>query len=447
MRPIAALALALLTHTLHAQPIVVDGDFGDWPAQAASVADPAGDANGQLDVTELAGVVEGSTLHLSLSIAEPFNLQAGGEAEPDLALVIDGGAGPVIEIRFRNRTAIRRDTGVTLTWDAVRYASAPTVAAERFEIRLDLAGLGGVADHAVKVSLEGSDPLGAPLTIQEADRPAPPVASPSLPLRHHDHDLRVASLNTYRTGLFTPEQADPLARLLVAAEADIYLLQEEYNSNQTQIEDLFNKIIPQAEGSRWQAHKRGDCAIVARVPLKALPNHDPSYAAAAVFTGQGPLVVISKHPKCCGSLGSTEDLRRIEQAGLIARLVNEIRAGTHGADLTDAPVIIGGDWNLVGSRTPLDMLTDPQLPNIAELTIENRGRSDVSTWRELDGLGFPPGRLDLIVYDASRLEPLHAEAFDSEFAAPEWLEQFGVERADSRASDHLLLIADFLFRP
>jgi hypothetical protein len=285
----------------------------------------------------------------------------------------------------------------------------------------------------------------APLLVGAAPRARPPASAPAPAAR--ERDLRIVSQNTLRTGLFVPEQAGPLSRLLVAAGADIYLLQEEYNSSQADVEALFNAVRPLDGGAAWHAHKRGDTAVVARWPVRGLPNHDASYAAAAVMTEAGPIIVVSQHPKCCGFIGSGEDQRRIEQAGLTARVVRQARAGELGPDLVDAPVIIGGDWNLVGSRTPLDVLTDPELPLMAELRIPNAARADVSTWRELDGLGFPPGRLDLIVYDESRLEPVHAEVFDSEALSPQRLKILGLEATDSRASDHLMLIADFVRAP
>jgi len=445
MRRASALIVAFLAASAAAQPFFIDGKFDDWPAQPAAVSDPAGDATGQLDAVTLAGVLLGDTLHLSLTITEPQNLQAGSQPEPDLKLVIDPGAGPIIEVGFRERVVTRRDTGATLPWTAVRYSSAPTVAAERFEIRVDLSAVGGVPGDAVTVWLDGSDTLIEPLALQESAPSGPPTPALAPPLQKRN--LRVASLNTLRTGLFVPAQAAPLARLLVAAEADIYLLQEEYFSSEVQVTNLFNNIIPLGKGEQWRAHKRGDTAIVARWPLEPLPNYDTSYSATAVLAPEGPIIVISVHPKCCGYIGSTEDIRRIQQAALTAQVVDEARAGKFGPHLATAPVIIGGDWNLVGSRIPLDRLTAPELPRVAELVIPNRGAADVSTWRELDGLGFPPGRLDLIVYDEDQLEAIRAEVFDSEALTPERLAELGLQPTDSRASDHLMLIADFFHAP
>lgn len=445
MRYILTTLTCLIASVACAQPFLIDGKFDDWLA-STSVADPAGDSTGELDAVELGAVLNGTTVTISLTITEPLNLQSGKEPNPDLSLVVDGGNGAV-EVRFRGRMAQRRDTGAALTWDTIRYSSAPTVASTRFEIRVDLAAIGGVADETVTLTLEGADTLATPLVVSEKAPAGLPRVAQAPPFEKRS--VRFASLNTFRTGLFQPAQAAQLARLLVAAQADIYLLQEEYNSSQVQIENLFNAIMPLGKGSAWRAYKHGDTAIVARWALVALPNHDPSYSAAAVIAPDGPIVVVSQHPKCCGYAGNSDDDRRVVQAALTAQVIDEVRAGKFDKThlLSSAPVVIGGDWNLVGSHRPLDRLTAPQLPGIAELTIPNRHRADVSTWRELDGLGFPPGRLDLIVYDDQQLRAVHAEVFDSEGIGPERREMLGVQAEDSRASDHLMLIADFQRNP
>ncbi len=426
-----------------AQPFLVDGEFNDWHAQTTSVKDQSGDSAGELDVVAIDAILIDSTVHLRLTMATSFNLQAGASPEPDLQLVVDGGVGIPIEVQFRGRLIRRLDSGQAVRWDALHYATAPTVASTQFEIRLDLAPVGGVANETVTISLHGCDMLDdafvVPATILEDTVSL--MAAPPIRL----DPIRVASLNTLRTGLFNPAQAEQLGRLLVAAGADVYLLQEEYNSSEVQIENLFNALIPLGKGSQWHAHKRGDNAVVACWPTTPLPNYDTSYSAAVVHSPEGPIVVVSQHPKCCGFTGNSDDVRRIQQAELTAQVIEEVRAGKHDTSvpLTNAPVIIGGDWNLVGSRLPLDRLTAPQLPGIEALAIPNRRQSDVSTWRELDGFGFPPGRLDLIVYDSARLRSVHAEVFDSEGLTPEQLDDLGVQATDSRASDHLMLIADF----
>ncbi|MCL4220232.1 MAG: endonuclease/exonuclease/phosphatase family protein [Phycisphaerales bacterium] len=438
--------LTALVAPAWAQTMLVDGKFGDWPREAACVVDPSGDSTGELDATLLKGVLAGNTVHVCLEIAETRNIQAGAQTDPDLMLRIEPDGLPALEMACRGRVIRRMDNGQAVRWDAVRFAGAPTFAAERFEMRFDLSVLGTVGPEGVRLSLSGCDELSEVVVLREAAReelPAPAAIEPE-----GKPSLRLASLNTWRTGLLAPAQAPQLTRLLKATEADVYLLQEEYNSSAAQLMSIFNTMRPLPGGASWQVHKRGDTAVVSRFPLIVLPNYDTSYSAAAIQTGQGPVVVASVHPKCCGYIGSTEDQQRITQAGLAARLIEEIRAGQHNgqAGLSEAPVIIGGDWNLVGSRGPLDRLTDPQLADMAELGLVRTGAADTATWREPGGLGFAPGRLDLVVYDRQRLKALKAEIWDTSLMSEETLARLGLRGNDSDGSDHFLLVAEFAFK-
>ena len=120
MRTLATLVIGLFAASALAQPFIVDGQFDDWPTSVDTETDPGGDATGQLDVTELSGVLDGNEVFVSLSITEAFNLQSGSSSNPDRKLVIEGGAGPALEARFRRRRGGGRDTDPKLTRGAVR---------------------------------------------------------------------------------------------------------------------------------------------------------------------------------------------------------------------------------------------------------------------------------------------------------------------------------------
>lgn len=438
--------LSALVAPAWAQSIVVDGTFAEWPREPAGVVDPSGDSTGELDATGLKAVLTGNTVYVWLEIAQTRNIQAGEQADPDLVLRIEPDGLPALEMSCRGRVIRRMDNGQAVRWDAVRFAGAPTFAADQFEMRFDLSVLGTVGPEGVRLSLSGCDPLPEVVVVTNGQRRELPPPASIEPVPRPG--LRLASLNTWRTGLLAPTQAPRLTRLLKATEADVYLLQEEYNSSSAQLMGVFNTMRPLPGGASWQVHKRGDTAVVSRFPLIALPNYDTSYSAAAVQTEQGPVIIVSVHPKCCGYIGSTEDQQRITQAGLTARLIEEIRAGQHNgqADLSGASVVIGGDWNLVGSRGPLDRLTDPQLADMAELGLVRTGAADTATWREPSGLGFAPGRLDLVVYDRQGLTALKSEIWDTSLMSAERLARLGLQGDDSDGSDHFLLVAEFAFK-
>jgi hypothetical protein len=75
-----------------------------------------------------------------------------------------------------------------------------------------------------------------------------------------------------------------------------------------------------------------------------------------------------------GYIGSEEDRLRIRQANDIVATIDEIHKGQYDED--DAPcikpaIVIVGDFNLVGSRTPLDLIIDKKVYGLKDLLIPN----------------------------------------------------------------------------
>ena len=101
-----------------------------------------------------------------------------------------------------------------------------------------------------------------------------------------------------------------------------------------------------------------------------------------------------------------------------------------------------GDYNLVGSRTPLDMLTDAAGPGLQHWLLPNLIGESVATWRQNDS-SFPPGLLDLVTYSPGRLVPRNGFVLDTGHLNEEELAKLGVKVKDSLVSDHLMLLADF----
>ena len=139
------------------------------------------------------------------------------------------------------------------------------------------------------------------------------------------------------------------------------------------------------------------------------------------------------------------DAVRLSEAAAIA---DATRDATHLGSVEG--VIIGGDFNLVGSRDPLDVLLRGLDVDRSTLTaapaLKLDGRSN-ATWRALfGGSQFTPGRLDWLLYSDSALELLGSFAFDAADLSPAWLAQHRLVATDSLASDHLPVVADFRWR-
>lgn len=302
--------------------------------------------------------------------------------------------------------------------------------------------------------------------------------------RHPAAAFRLVSWNVSRENLL--ERARPIARILAALDPDLVLL-DEVPPAATEVD--VRRVLPAmaatadepAPGWRVQVGTSGGrqrAAIAVRAALRAepsfarIPYPDSVRALLAepptddlaevresaagggvpaaggwVEIAGGRLLVATLDLVCCGnSAAAMEDrIRRIEATAVHAAARSALRAA-RARGTAVAGVLVGGDLNLVGSRAPLDVLTDgldldgsaleplyaPQLD----------GRS-VATWSGRGG-PFPPGRLDYVLYSGSTVRPLHAFAFETDDLSPEGLARHGLRADDSAlASDHLPVVGDF----
>lgn len=346
--------------------------------------------------------------------------------------------------------------------DAIGHASMgvsclPTYASEQYELRIDR--LGDASDvlrasGPIEVIVDQVDASGETLwsdrfTLELPERDAEKqVIDATMPERPADA-VRVMSANV----LFSAPLSEPMAfkRVFDAIGPDVILYQEWFRTERAKVEGW----IDQHAGSDWTLHfpdERAGVAIATRHPIiarydEALPPSGegrPARACAALIdTDAGELLAISVHLKCCGSAGSDEDLTRIDQAKAINAFVDHVHA-----QHPDAMVVIGGDYNLVGSRTPLDVMArglgvngddlDPALTPVL-------GDPSVVTWVD-EKSRFGPGRLDWLLYDDSRSELINALMLDTRVLTDGSLDAMGLERGDTTASDHLPMVVDLVWK-
>jgi len=105
-------------------------------------------------------------------------------------------------------------------------------------------------------------------------------------------------------------------------------------------------------------------------------------------------------------------------------------------------IVVTGDWNLVGSRTPLDILTGSSDLGLTDLPLLQATQRKGATWRN-PGSSFTPGRLDLMVYSPEVFGGARGFILDTSELDSATLGDSGLDANDSAASDHLMLVADF----
>ena len=428
-------------------PPAMDGEFDDWKAIPTLATDPAGDASGGFDLTTVKATGRGTTVYLYFDVGKLLNAPSGLTSEGTLRIELTPSSGKKLTVDLRGRKAYSGAApGTAHTWTELRYVLMPTYASKTFEGRVDLSAAGAKPGDSVSLNFSGSDALAKPVSFTlGAPGPAPAVRSAA---RAAGTTFRVASLNTWFDGLTDPARGVRLGRLLKAVAADIYCFQEVFNAPAATIATALTTLDPYGDGATWTAHKVGDTVIATRGSLTPLPTQSAwqQHVGAAVDIAGRSLVVFTLRPVCCGHIGHTSDTQRINEMKSMAATIAKLRAGTLGTALqpwTQAPLLVIGDWNMVGSRTPLDvMLTKaPGGPGLTHHVLRHLSGDDVYTWYQSKLDVFPPGMLDLFVHSPD-LTPKSSFVLDSADLDAAALTTLGLQQSDSQASDHLLLVVD-----
>jgi hypothetical protein len=109
--------------------------------------------------------------------------------------------------------------------------------------------------------------------------------------------------------------------------------------------------------------------------------------------------------------------------------------GAFGEVAKDAPVVLIGDYNLVGSRKPLDIINAAGLCDV----ICTAGDGTAHTWRGLKAdESFWPGRLDLV--STTGFQSVDGRVFDAGRLTEAELAQLSVEKAACMVADHFILV-------
>ena len=429
----------------------IDGVPNEWVV-ADQLAPAAGGSSGVFNVSSVSARSAGSVLFLRFNTGIVRNLQAGTGSDGTLILDIrrtQPTEESVLTVDLRARSLWENgNPGSTISWLVTGFEVLPTFAATEYELRVDLASVGlGQGDQvAITFGDGGSGENAATFTLSDA--------ASALAVRSHDRPaltrLRVASINTKSTGLFGGQQSK-FRRLIDSMNADVYCFQEEYNSSAGQIDSLIQSIDPREDGVGWNVHKNNDNVVASPHPLVPLPSLSSKYAGAVVDLGGGEgVIVFSIHPKCCGYIGSSEDNQRIGEMQDLIDALTQVRDGSAGSPLLpfqNAPVMVIGDWNLVGSRVPLDMLEDPAGPDMRDTFVPPLIPGSYATWHgSSTGPGsFMPGRLDLLAVQRGVLTVMNAFTLDTGLLDASDLSALGLQAGDSAATDHLMLVVDLAF--
>ena len=428
------LCTLLLTATSLDAQIILDGYLDDWKPEHLVATDPSGDASGKFDLTSISAQVFGGRVFLRFDTGAELNLQSGKPEDGNLLLKIILPRNRELAIDFRGRSAVLTAEGgaSTIPWDELDFVALPTFATRDFEMQFDLKQFGLGSGDELSLNFEGSDSLASPIKLQVNSESLPPLER--LPTNKPESAIRVASVNTLHSGLADPKRGPTVCSMLSFADADIYCFNEEGDAS------AFRQAVTawwaSVDNNQPTIIHKGSNAIVTSHPAKELMTDMARVAVALVEpVGETPVVVFSVHFKCCGYAGSDEDQLRCTQAAEVAAVIKRIRSGDFGEVAKTARLVVLGDYNLVGSRQPLETILEA---GTKEVTLRSVVDGSTATWRGVTKKEtFWPGRLDYVA-----VAPAAGKASGFLVRAAEIGKLTGAENSDPLATDHAMLVVD-----
>jgi hypothetical protein len=486
--------------------ITIDGAFADWSAVAVAAPAPSTPASGSpVGLGPVRLTHDASALYLLLELDREVNLQSmegtvrllmDADGDPSTGRTEEGVPGVDLVVDFSHRgEASGAGQGMAVrgvadaTWSDVYWIGllyGPTHASDRFEVRLLREGRGSgghqgfsgprVAGRLLVVDTLGTvthrgEPFSHPLDARPG---APRAAGAAAVARPGGTDLRVLAWNVGTGGIL--RAPEPYQRILRALGADVLLLDELTPSmDAAGLEAFLEGAEP---GAGWSVvvgtgGGRQRTAVASRFPLEPHPLLDrvdypdsiqelvglpmsrqlardlegapaeaiPAVGAVTTVRGRSVLLV-PVDLFCCGRVGSPDDRGRIMAADAIRGAVARALAAG-GID----GVVIGGDLNLVGSRTPLDLLRqglDPAGGNLVSAATPRLDGASNTTWRNPGP--FPPGKLDYLLASPSLFGFVRSFAFDPADLTPAALGELGLLDDDGEVTDHLPVVVDLQLR-
>ena len=430
---------------LSASVIRIDGGFEDWKDIKVCANDPKGDGKGAFDITKVYAASQGSILYLRFDTTKLLNIQNGPKAEGTLLVTINLPNKQELVLDMRGRRAFLNDSvKERIPWDRLKYIVGPTYAQNEFEIQIDLGVFNIKRGDAISFQFDGSDKLSAPVAFTFSQPSETPKRRSHR--RYPGTDVRIVSSNTYYEGLSDPNRQEAMGRLLNSVNGDVYCFQEEWKTEGHG--KILKRLMPLKSKGQWHIHKVQGNVIASKYPLKVLPSKNDRYAAAYIGLAEKQLFIINVHLKAMGYIDSREDRLRIVQVNEILATIDEIYKGKYNKDKAPGKqpaIVMLGDFNLVGSRMPLDMLIDKKDYSLKDWLIPNLIGESIVTWRGGPRSSFSPGKLDYIVYSTGTLIPKNGFLTNSELLNRTERRQLKLDAADSKISDHLLITVDFQF--
>ena len=473
MKLLNSIIIFLLPTFIFSQ-IAVDGLYEDWN-ESHFIIDDSDNFPG-LDIEKVWVSNDDDNLYIRIDTDQEFDLQDGAQ----ISILIDSdndlttgfsvkGIGTEIAYYFGSREGYLNFpngsffNGNHSTFDLV---AIPTTTSSTFEIAISRnpsSPLGSIdmGESITMAITNGSNGDQVPsssggFTYEMKDSPA--FIAPYDLHKKDENSLRIMSYNVLRDGISDPDQRAYVRGIISAVNPDIIALQEVYNTPPSTIAQFLNSALPNPNGESWQYAKGGvDVMVFTRWGLEAVNRIDGN----AVFltydkAGEKPIIIYNAHFPCCDN----EVDRQLE----IDKIMSVIRDKASSDFINfpyeeNAPIILTGDFNLVGLSQNYNSLIEGDIVNESSFGPDFKPDWDGSNLEDANPYvtGYPsnytwksnqesynPGKLDFLLYTGSVMAVENSFVLNTEYLGQEELMDLNLTKdASLRASDHLPIIVDF----
>lgn len=446
---------------------IIDGQFDDW-TEITALGEESGDVSGsQLDIQSVSITNDESYFYFLISLDREINL----DEQFDLTLYIDADndastgdtyndMGVELEYRFSERYGLTYESNgqsdLIFHSDIDLYVG-PTVTSDVYEIAIRRSFIAFSSQSSTSIAVRvGNDTTNGDETetlvydLVDAEYIPRPYSfdKPS------ESEFRLVSYNVQRDNWFEGDDVNDLRNQVRALNPDIIAFQEIYDYTAGAVASTLEDIIP---GTWYYIHQWSDVMLFSKYPVIETDPIDGNEISLLDIDGE-PLVIVNVHLPCCDN--DTDRQREVDNILSVLRdRNNSSKISFDFAD--DTPVIITGDYNLVGDDQQYDSLLEGDIVNSAtygeDFTMEadGTGFADANpiqphipsnhTWYNPFS-GFTPGKLDLFIYSDASLTVDNTFIMNTQGLPNTLLSINGLDlNSTLQGSDHLPIVADFSF--
>ena len=375
------------------------------------------------------------------------------------------GLGVDLLLNFSSRQAIRYTGGSGIeSLNEIGMRSSPTYSAKEFEIAFKRDLLGDVGESIRLKWYDGDGQVGFPAEgiVHEMNSSVDPWTPHSIARSEGTLD-RVAFWNMNNRMDEGPAKM-AMERILQAVAPDIIGFSEVSNVSANYVRGLLNEWIPLEGGASWNVVK-DDYDLMVASKGAVISSHSGVYRQFPVVVEAHedwlvPMLFTSSHLKCCGG-ASNEAQRQSEADEYMAFLRDAISGEGNGPALsTNAPIVYGGDLNMVGLDNPIytlvtgdisdetnngpDFAPDWDGSSLTEWPILQSDHPFDYTWTSNSlSSEWIPGKLDYIITSDASTGYKGGFVLRTDAMSAARLEELGLQSSDAlAASDHFIVVAD-----